>query len=124
MTIKVFNSQEKINMTRNQERAVTEAFDKWGGRSQVRVSKRSTLGAKFVPEFCCNHEWQMLNIDEPETKKFLQTKFDEQELGDHAKVCTKCKAFSLWENGKLWAYDSIVIEEEQEIRPPKRSGRR
>ena len=127
MGYKVFNTEE-VKMKKNFD-AVVKAFEKFddrGGRWSVPVPKRFNLGAKFVKGYSCEHDWEALNGADPTTKAFLQKKFDEQELGDQQMCCRKCKAFSLWEQGKLFAYDAIVIEEDVQETPKasRRPGRR
>lgn len=123
MSYKVFNTQEKNNMSKRQEQAVVEAFDSYNDRTQVQVPKRFSLGGEFVEGYCCKHDWEHLNLSDVGMKEFLQKKFDEIELGNEQKVCSKCKAFSLWENGQLFAYDAIVIEEDRQQETPKASRR-
>ena len=123
MSYKIIDTQEKRSMSKRQEQAVVEAFDSYGGRTQLHVPKRFSLGGKFVKGYSCEHDWAQLNMSDIGMKEFLQKKFDETELGNEQKVCNKCKAFSLWENGQLFAYDAIVIEEEKTSETPKASRR-
>ena len=125
MGYKVFNTEE-IKMKKNFE-DVTEAFERFGGRNRqsVQTPKRFSLGAKFVKGYSCEHLWQQyFDPSKPEHKKFLQVKFDESDVGTDARLCTRCGAFSLWEDGHIWAYDAIEIEEEKTSEKPKRSGKR
>jgi hypothetical protein len=123
MVTKVIDVQERRNMSKRQEQAVVEAFESYGGRTQVQAPRRFSLGGEFVEGYCCKHDWEHLNLSDVGMKEFLKKKFDETELGNEQKVCSKCKAFSLWENGSLFAYDAIVIEEEKVSESPKASRR-
>lgn len=101
-----------------------EVFDGYARdrRSSVQTSKRFNLGSWFDPAYSCKHSWQTVTRN-AESDKFFQVKFDESDIGDEQKRCAKCNAYSLWEQGKLFAYDAIEIEEDRENKP-KRSAKR
>ena len=78
--------------------------------------------ASRVEGVSCTHKW--LSFDNTtESTKLLKKKFDEDELGDNQTICTKCGAYALWEDGKIFAYDAIniTIEIDQEIMRESRS---
>ena len=129
MTSKVFNTEETSMKKFPQDKmdAVADAFERFdkGNRFNIPAPRRFSLGAKFDERYCCQHEWAIIPPI-PENKSAMQLKFDEQEIGDEQKICIKCKAYSLWENGHLFAYDAIVIDEEKQESPKasRRQARR
>jgi hypothetical protein len=122
MTYKIIDTREKKTMTKRQGEAIMTAYERYDSDAiTIKTPQREHLGGQFVPGYSCDHDWGQLNMEDAGAKEFLQMKFDETELGDQQMICSKCKAFSLWESGELFAYDAIVIEEEKENNKTRRS---
>lgn len=122
MVYKVINTRETRNMSEKQMNAVLDAFERFQPEwsTQIKVAQREHLGSEFDPKFCCEHTWTDVA---PEMYEYVRKRFDETDLGDRVTVCPKCQAFALWEDGKLFAYDAIMIEEEKQESKPRRPRR-
>ena len=117
MGYKVFNTEEMKNM-KNFD-IVGEAFEAFAPRDNAFVQRKDHLGSEFKAGWSCEHRWQTVQKN-PENTKFLQGLYEEEDLGPGQRYCDRCGATSLWDNGKLWAYDATV---RFFGRPPKKSRR-
>ena len=122
-TRKIVNTREPRSMTREQEDAIVNAFERFNPErsTSIQVPKRDHLGTSWKKEFCCKHEWNLLNMEAPEAVIFLQKKFEEEELGDAQMQCARCGAFSLWEGGKLFAYDAIDLVNDEPVKESRQN---
>lgn len=117
VTLTFYVAQEKYmtNMsfgrTAASARVSNRAADNEFGDHDFVMPTRDHLGSVFVEGSSCKHVW-VSGPKSPESRKFFQAKFDETEIGDDQKFCTTCDAFSLWEDGKLFAYDAVPSEKE------------
>lgn len=114
MAYKLIDTREKHTMTKRQEEAVVQAFERFQPEgTHIKLPQREHLAREFRASVCCEHKWLQVDITE-EMKKFLQMTFEETDLGNQQLKCLTCGALSLWESGELFAYDAIATTEKQE----------
>jgi predicted SAM-dependent methyltransferase len=124
MVYKLIDTREKHVMTKKQEEAVTQAYERFQpeGSTHIKLPQREHLERSYREGVCCGHAWQPI-VPSEETTKFLQATFEETELGDYQKLCSICGALSLWESGELFAYDAIANTEQPEKRDNQKPRR-
>ena len=103
---KIINVNDPARMTRSQEFALKDAFERYEGEVEIKVPQREHLGSKFRAGVSCEHKWGTIFVG-GDALAWLQKNFEETEITE-ATACIVCGATALLEDGKIWAYDATT----------------
>jgi hypothetical protein len=103
---KIIKIDPTRNMTRSQEFAIKDAFERYEGEVEIKVPQRDHLGSKFRKGVSCEHKWSAISVG-GDALAWLQKNFEETEI-TQASACTVCGATALLEDNKIWAYDATT----------------
>ena len=103
---KIIRVDNPARITRSQEFAIKDAFERYEGEVEIKVPQREHLGSQFRSGVSCEHKWLSIAVG-GDALAWLQKNFEETEITE-ASACTVCGATALLEGDKIWAYDATT----------------
>lgn len=101
---KIINVSNPGNITRSQEFAIMNAFERYEGDVEIKVPQRDHLGSNFRKGVSCAHKWRPAPMQD-DISTWFKKNFEE-ESAEPGEYCATCGATCLREEGKIWAYDA------------------
>ena len=103
---KIIHVNNPGQMTRSQEFAIMDAFERYEGEVEIKVPQRDHLGSKFRKGVSCDHKWTPAPMQD-DVSVWFQKNFEETDANPGS-YCSVCGATCLREDGKIWAYDGTT----------------